>query len=224
MLNAPCRLLQSAVRDAVMTVQKSVSRPELPLKRLRSIVSSPIDSSASGVPQNSKSVPKFMGSAKSALKAAEEAAQDVKVKTPVTIFDRLCHSNERSVLNDPSSNPSQNGDYSQVSQHLGYAQSNECGNLAEDVTKVERNIRLESDSGSQYEGYNNADNLRREVGGTSHIASSSPRDRNSLMIQYSNSKNANDIIRNTMTKQETLNTSAIKETRKIVNISVNINT
>lgn len=220
MLDAPRRLLQFAVRDAVKTIQKSVSRPDLPLKRLRSVVSSTIDSSAYDRPQNSKSVPKFMGSGKTALKAAEEAAQDVKLKTPVTVFDRLRHSNERSVFNDPSSNPSQNGDYSQVSQHLGYAQSNECRVLAEDVKMVERNIVLESDSGLHYKGYNNAGNLRSAVGGTAQIVSSSPMDKNSLMVQYSDSKNANDMIRNTTMKKETLNASATKDSRNIVNISV----
>ncbi|XP_039124841.1 uncharacterized protein LOC120261157 isoform X4 [Dioscorea cayenensis subsp. rotundata] len=90
-IDAPRRLLQFAVRDAVKPIQRPSSRAEPAIKRLRSVVStSNTDSVLDERPQRKRSVGRVAGPVATALKAAAEAAEDVsKVRHSGSVFDRL---------------------------------------------------------------------------------------------------------------------------------------
>uniref|UniRef100_A0A6V7QX72 RRM domain-containing protein n=1 Tax=Ananas comosus var. bracteatus TaxID=296719 RepID=A0A6V7QX72_ANACO len=89
-LDAPRRLLQFAVRDAVKTVQQTSLRTEPTPKRLRSVVStSTAETVQDKRPQRTRSMLRAPG-AITAIKAAAEAAEDViKSRPSGSVFDRL---------------------------------------------------------------------------------------------------------------------------------------
>lgn len=86
------RLLEFAVRDAVKTVQQPSSKLEPAVKRLRSVVSTSVDTMLDERTQRPRSTLRMPGSASVALKAAAEAAEDVtKSRNAGSVFDRLGH-------------------------------------------------------------------------------------------------------------------------------------
>ncbi|KAL2514284.1 RNA binding (RRM/RBD/RNP motif) family protein [Forsythia ovata] len=89
--DAPRRLLQFAVRDAVATSRPSNSTAEPSLKRLRSVVSTSTgDSSLEAGPHRIRSAAGVRTAMSAAIKAVAEAAKDVsKVRSSGNVFDRL---------------------------------------------------------------------------------------------------------------------------------------
>ncbi|KAL8542348.1 hypothetical protein ACS0TY_003278 [Phlomoides rotata] len=86
-VSAPRRLLQFAVRDAVATSRPSNATTEPSLKRLRSVVSTTVDSSLEERPQRIQ-----RASMSAAIKAMAEAVKDVTKNRPSrNVFDRLGH-------------------------------------------------------------------------------------------------------------------------------------
>ena len=81
-IDAPRRLLQFAVRDAVGTSNASISAKEPSFKRLRSVVSTSFgDSSLPDRPNRIQSIAKVPNSMAIMIKATAEAVEDVtKVK------------------------------------------------------------------------------------------------------------------------------------------------
>uniref|UniRef100_A0A0D9ZM11 RRM domain-containing protein n=1 Tax=Oryza glumipatula TaxID=40148 RepID=A0A0D9ZM11_9ORYZ len=90
-IDAPRRLLQFAVRDAVRPVQPITPRSESASKRLRSVVSTmPSDSPLDVRLQRTNSDVRVPGVTAAALRAAAEAAEDVlKEKYSGSVFRRL---------------------------------------------------------------------------------------------------------------------------------------
>ncbi|CAI0428062.1 unnamed protein product [Linum tenue] len=92
-IDAPRRLLQFAVRDALGTPKASSSVKEPSLKRLRSVVSTSTEEPPPQVdrPRRIQSIARVPGGPMATvIKAVKEAAEDVtKVKTPRSVFDRL---------------------------------------------------------------------------------------------------------------------------------------
>ncbi|CAL1409328.1 unnamed protein product [Linum trigynum] len=92
-IDAPRRLLQFAVRDALGTPKASSSVKEPSLKRLRSVVSTSTEEPTQPVdrPRRMLSIARNpRGPMATIIKAVQEAAEDVtKVKTPRSVFDRL---------------------------------------------------------------------------------------------------------------------------------------
>ncbi|KAG8064825.1 hypothetical protein GUJ93_ZPchr0004g39399 [Zizania palustris] len=88
--DAPRRLLQFAVRDAVKTVQAVTPRSESASKRLCSVVSTMASDSPLDVKLNKMNSDVRVPGATAALRAAAEAAEDVlKERYPGSVFKRL---------------------------------------------------------------------------------------------------------------------------------------
>ena len=88
-IDAPRRLLQFAVRDAVGTSRASISAKETSFKRLRSVVSTSFEDFP-GRPRRIQSVARVPNPMATVIKAVAEAAEDVtKVKNAGSVFDRL---------------------------------------------------------------------------------------------------------------------------------------
>ncbi|KAF2319448.1 hypothetical protein GH714_015898 [Hevea brasiliensis] len=89
-IDAPRRLLQFAVRDAVGNLRPSGLVKEPSLKRLRSVVSTSTgESSLIDRPRRIQSIARVPNPMATVIKAVQEAAKDVKVKSSKSVFDRL---------------------------------------------------------------------------------------------------------------------------------------
>ncbi|CAH9122855.1 unnamed protein product [Cuscuta epithymum] len=88
---APRRLLQFAVRDALATSRQSNLGSEPSLKRLRSVVSTPMGESSNEEHQHIiRSIARFPNPMDTATKAVAEAPKDVKkYRSSANVFDRL---------------------------------------------------------------------------------------------------------------------------------------
>ncbi|RVX02828.1 Polyadenylate-binding protein 2 [Vitis vinifera] len=205
-INAPRRLLQFAVRDAVATSRPSNLAAEPKLKRLRSVVSTSTgDSSLDDRPQRLQSVARMPSAMATAIKAVAEAAEDViKVRSSGNVFDRLGRGPRGMDLSERSA----------YSEHY-------AGN----VTMLESETGLASDSASDNEGYDDVNLMGRRIMDVSQSGTTGGnKGDDSLMVQYSVAKNADEGMR-TMRSIDQGQPSAVANTsRKIVNISVNVNT
>ncbi|KAG8646324.1 hypothetical protein MANES_10G145600v8 [Manihot esculenta] len=89
-IDAPRRLLQFAVRDAVGNLRPSGTVKEPSLKRLRSVVSTSTgESSLVDRPRRIQSIARVPNPMATVIRAVQEAAEDVKVKSSKSVFDRL---------------------------------------------------------------------------------------------------------------------------------------
>ncbi|KAJ8640889.1 hypothetical protein MRB53_017583 [Persea americana] len=235
-IDAPRRLLQFAVRDAVGTSQSSSSRPEPVFKRLRSVVSTSTgDASLDDRSKKMRSVASVPHAVATAIKAAAEAAEDVmKVRCSGNVFDRLGRgkvtseaTNLSSMLRAPTLENAEQNNSDQMIGEAGsrYFQSDYSGKIEGDLTMLDDDTGLASDSASDNDGYDEANITRDRVVNAFPIASSGKKDDDSLMVQYSVANDADEVIRKTLMKDRDTPRSAVPNaSSKIVNISVNVNT
>lgn len=236
-IDAPRRLLQFAVRDAVATSVPSNLSQGSKLKRLHSVVSTSTAQVSSVGHKQIKSfarVPNPMGTM---IRAVAEAAEDViKVKPLLgSVFDRLGHGtdvpeicSQDAEFRDVGVEDGEYGDINQIQEQtrLRYHQrSNYSGRCDGNKTMLESETGLASDSTSDNEGYDGVNVVGHEVMDVSQSATSGGNrgGGESLMVQYSVAKNADDVIRQNKDLGQPVvapNTSR----SKIVNISVNVNT
>ncbi|KAJ8638035.1 hypothetical protein MRB53_012302 [Persea americana] len=227
-IGAPRRLLQFAVRDAVGTSQSSSSRPERVLKRLRSVVSTSTgDTFLEDRPQKIRSVASVPHAVATAIKAVAEAAEDViKVRCAGNVFDRL----GRGMITSEA--PTLENDYEDLDQmpaaaaESDYLQRNDFSEDFEgNMELLDQGTGVTSDSASDNDGYDDVGFIGHRVIDASQTASSGNKDENSLMVQYSVAKDTDDVVRKTRMKDHDTPTTAVPNaSRKIVNISVNVNT
>ncbi|XP_077210133.1 uncharacterized protein LOC143845634 [Tasmannia lanceolata] len=234
-IGAPRRLLQFAVRDAVGTLRPSNSRPESTLKRLRSVVStSTEDSFRNDRSQRLRSVARALHPVATAIKAAAEAAEDViKVRCSANTFNRFGHGMEMreatshlSEIKAPTLEDGEYGDLNQmpVETHSEYFERSEySGEFEENLTMLDTG--LVSDSASDNDEYDDVGIVNDRGLDVSQIASCGYKDENPVMVQYSVAQDANEVGRKTRMKNPGPPATAVANTsRKIVNISVNVNT
>lgn len=198
------------------------SSVEPSLKRLRSVVStSSGDSSLVERPQRMQPAPRVTNPMAPVIKAVADAAEDViKYKSSRSVFDRLGRgmnpSDDNSQLEDNYQHQEQNSSlYLKSSDYNG--QSN--------MTMMEHETGFRSDSTSDNEGFDDVNFMDHRVTGASQIGSSvGNRDNDSLMVQYSVAKNADDGLRLKRNREQEQPATAPNTSHKIVNISVNVNT
>lgn len=233
-IDAPRRLLQFAVRDAVGTLRSSNPKPKPTLKRLRSVVStSTEDTSVHDQSQRTKPVSRLSSSVTTAYRAAAEAAEDVaKVRGSANVFDRLGHSLVSGATKQPSESKAltvEDTEYEDIGNmenlHSKYHEQTEyIEDFGGNTTMLDRNTGTAYDSASDNEGYDGVNGGHSRVMETSQTGTSyGQKDEDSLMVQYSVAKNTNEIPR-TRVKDQNSTPSGATTSRKIVNISVNVNT
>lgn len=235
-INAPRRLLQFAVRDAVATSRPSNSTSEPSLKRLRSVVStSAVNSSVEARPRRFQSIARVPNAMATAIKAVEEAAKDVvKNRSSGNVFDRLGRgmdisqaSDQLTEFREAAVEDVEYGDFNRVSEEtrLNFLPKSEyTGDSVGDVTMLETDTGIASDSASDNERYDDVNVMGRRVMDVSQIGTSGGNeDQDSLMVRYSVAKNSDEIMRKPR-KDQDQSALAANTSRKIVNISVNVNT
>ncbi|GMI74127.1 hypothetical protein like AT3G12640 [Hibiscus trionum] len=224
-IDAPRRLLQFAVRDAVGTSRTLVSAKETSSKRLRSVVStSSVDLPVR--PLRIQSVATVPNPMATLIKAVAEAAEDVtKVKKAGSVFDRLGPGTD--VLETHDLHP-EFLEYDQPldKTHSAYYQRDEYGGQhVGNITALESEIGLASESLSDNEWYDDDDDVDVIGRGVMDVSptgtSSGNKGDNSLMVQYNVAKD--DEILQPRNKDQN-QSSIAANSRKIVNISVNVNT
>lgn len=220
---APRRLLQFAVRDAVGSPRTSGvgTSVEPSLKRLRSVVStSSADSSVVEHYQRVQPTSRAPNAMARVIKAVAEAAEDVKSKSSGSVFDRLgCG------MDSSADNSQLDYQHQEQNQSLYLQRTDYNGQYAANTTMVERETVFLSDSNSDNEGCNDVNVIGRGVTGTSEISSSvGNKGSDSLMVQYSVAKKADDSLRLKQSREQEQPAAACNPSRKIVNISVNVNT
>lgn len=233
-VGAPRRLLQFAVRDAVGTLKSSNPKSKPTLKRLRSVVStSTEDTSLHDEPQRIKPVSRLSSSVTTAYRAAAEAAEDAaKVRGSANVFDRLGHSLvsgvtkqqlESKTLTVEDTEYEDTGDM--TNSHSKYNEQTEyIEDFGGNTTMLDRNTGAAYDSASDNEGYDGVNGGHSRVMEASQTGTSyRQKDEESLMVQYSVAKNTNESPR-TRVKDQNSTPSGATTSRKIVNISVNVNT
>ncbi|XWS45705.1 hypothetical protein CRYUN_Cryun14cG0002500 [Craigia yunnanensis] len=233
-VDAPRRLLQFAVRDAVGTSRLSISAKEPSFKRLRSAVSTSFEDLPDR-PRRIQSVARVPNPMATVIKAVAEAAEDVtKVKNAGSVFDRLgpgmdvletgdLHAEFRESLTEDE----EYGEYNQPLEKTqsAYHHGDEyAGQHVGNLTALESETGLASDSLSDHEGYDDVNVIGHGVMDVSRTGTSSGnKGDNSLMVPYSVAKD-DEIMQITRNRDHNQSTAAENTSRKIVNISVNVNT
>ncbi|KAK6928704.1 RNA recognition motif domain [Dillenia turbinata] len=234
-VDAPRRLLQFAVRDAVATARPSNLGVGPTLKRLRSVVStSSGNSSLEDRPQRIRSGAIVPSSMITAMKAAAEAAEDVtRVRSSKNVFDRLGHGTD--VLETPDQVARSNNvdikdrEYDDLNHVLEQScatnlhRKEYSGQYVGKMSMVESDTGLGSDSASDNEGYDDV-NIHRVMNGSQMESSCGNKGDDSLMVQYSVAKNAEDVLHKPRFREEDQPAASANKSHKIVNISVNVNT
>lgn len=159
-VSAPRRLLQFAVRDAVATSRPSTATTEPTLKRLRSVVSTAVDSSLEERPQRMQ-----RPSMSAAIKAMAEAVKDVtKMRPSRNVFDRLGHTTN--VSNNPNHQEYEgaaedvgDGDFSVEMEnfHSSYHPRNDSSRFEEGNVSSFLDATMDVDLGYDGEDYDDLD-------------------------------------------------------------------
>ncbi|GFZ00448.1 RNA binding (RRM/RBD/RNP motifs) family protein [Actinidia rufa] len=206
-IGASRRLLQFAVRDAVALKRPSSSSSEPALKRIRSVVSTSYeDPSVEVRPRRLRSVARLPNAMVTAIKAVEEAAKDVKNRSSGNVFDRI----------------GRGMDVSQASDQL--AEYREGARICWGYAMLETNTGMPSDSASDNEGYDGVNVTGHRIMDASQTGISGGNDgEDSLMVQYRVAKNSEQNMRKPR-KDQDQPVPVASTSRKIVNISVNVNT
>ncbi|CAL5196309.1 unnamed protein product [Lathyrus oleraceus] len=222
-VDAPRRLLQFAVRDAVATSRPSNLGPsvEPSLKRLRSVVSSSsVESSMVEHPHRMQTISRVANPMATLFKAVEEAAEDVvKLKSSGSVFDRIgCDMY-------PSYGHMQLEDnqYQEQSPLLYHKEKDSGDQYAANMTMLEHETGFSSNSSSDNEGFDDVNFTDNRVGRVSQLSSSGgKRGKDSLMVHYNVAKNDNNrmLLKKNRNQEQS---AAAPNTSKIVNISVNVN-
>ncbi|KAE8720788.1 hypothetical protein F3Y22_tig00018107pilonHSYRG00003 [Hibiscus syriacus] len=229
MIDAPRRLLQFAVRDAVGTLRAPVSAKEPSSKHLRSVVSTSFGDLPVH-PRRIQSVARVANPMATMIKAVAEAAEDVtKVKNAGSVFDRLDPGTD--VLETHVLHPEfreslpKDEEYGDLDQPLGRAHSTYYrrdeygGGHGGIITALESETGLGSESLSDNEWYDDDGQGVMDVSRTG--TSGGNKGDSSLVVHYNVDKD--DKILQTRNKDQNQSTIAANS-RKIVNISVNVNT
>lgn len=236
-VGAPRRLLQFAVRDAVATSRPSSSASEPALKRLRSVVStSSGDPSVEGHPRRIRSVARVPNAIMAtAIKAVEEAAKDVaKSRSSGNVFDRLGGGmhvsqvrDELAEFEEAAVEDGEYGDFNQVSEgtRSTYLQrSKYAAEYVGDMTMLETETGMASDSASDNEVYDDVNVMGRRLVDVSQTGTSGGnKGQDSLMVQYSVAEKSGESTLKPR-KDQDQPAPVASNSRKIVNISVNVNT
>ncbi|OMO69781.1 hypothetical protein CCACVL1_19272 [Corchorus capsularis] len=233
-IDAPRRLLQFAVRDAVGTSKAPMSPKEPSSKRLRSVVStSSGDLALPSRPRRIQSVARVPNAMATVLKAVAEAAEDVtKAKNAGSVFDRLGPGMDVFETHDrhpefraPLAENEEYEDFSQPLEHTesAYLEINEyAGQHDGNKTGLGSDNGLALNSLSDYEGYD--DVVGHGVMDVSQTgASSGNKGDNPRMLQY-RVANDDEFMQISRKKDHVHSTAAANTSRKMVNASVNINT
>lgn len=223
-IDAPRRLLQFAVRDALTltTSRQSNSATEPTLKRLRSVVSTSTgDSSLVDPPRRIQSVARVPNSMATVMKAVAEAAEDVtRVKSSGSVFDRLGRGMDVSETSGPLASfreaATEDVDYEDSIQihertQSTYLQRSQYSGQYVTNTMLESETGLPSDSVSDNEGFDDVNVMGRRVADVS-------------LTGTSGGNKGDDLRRRSMNKDHGQPTAAANNSHKIVNISVNVNT
>ncbi|KAJ9158550.1 hypothetical protein P3X46_024121 [Hevea brasiliensis] len=206
-IDAPRRLLQFAVRDAVGNLRPSGLVKEPSLKRLRSVVSTSTgESSLIDRPRRIQSIARVPNPMATVIKAVQEAAKDVKVKSSKSVFDRLGRemdiSDTTELVRDIRDVAVDDEEFNQIPEQTS-------------------ETRLAGHSLYDNEGYDNDNVLGQSVMDVSETGTSGGDMReDSLMVQYSVAKKADDIMQITRNKDQDQPVSSAKAS---ANISVNLN-
>ncbi|KAF9597352.1 hypothetical protein IFM89_017255 [Coptis chinensis] len=231
-IGAPRRLLQFAMRDALGSLRSPSSKVNPTLKRLRSVVStSSRDSSVDDQPQRIRSVARLPSAVTTLFKAAAEAAEDVtKVRGSANVFDRLGHGlNVSGVTNYASevkATPMEDAQYEDFvadTQSIHPKRNDYLEEFGGDTPMLERDTGTAYDSASDNEGYDDVNVGHRVMNASQTGTSFGNKDEDSLMVQYSVANNTNEIARKRV-KDQNPTAAGATTSRKIVNISVNVNT
>lgn len=214
----------------------SNSPTEPSLKRLRSVVStSTSDSSVVDRPRRIQSVARVPNPMSAVIKAVAEAAEDVsRVKSSGNVFDRLGRGMDISGSHDKFASYGEatveDGEYGGVNEMQNQKRSTYLrrsdhsgqyvGNMTmDDVTG------LGSDSISENDGYDDVNVLGHSVRDVSQTGTSGGnKGEDSMMVEYSVAKNADDRMQLMRNKDQGQPAVASSTSQKIVNISVNVNT
>ncbi|KAK1305916.1 hypothetical protein QJS10_CPA10g00141 [Acorus calamus] len=194
-MGAPRRLLQFAVRDAVGTSKQQNSRPERVSKRLRSVVStSTMDVALDDQYQKTRSTGRVQSAVATAIKAAAEAAEDV-------IKPRFSGS---------------------VFDRLG--NSKHRAKPIDQTTELGEHV-MEDGEFEDFDQHLSPENVDYCQRSDNEGESAGNKEKNTLMVQYSVAKDTDEVIRKTrLNDQDSSVPSVANASRKIVNISVNVNT
>ncbi|CAD5167778.1 unnamed protein product [Musa acuminata subsp. malaccensis] len=237
-IDAPRRLLQFAVRDAVRTVQQLDSRNEPALKRLRSVVStSTTDSLLEKRSQRITSGSRVPGALSMALKAVAEAVEDVnKARCSSSVFDRLGHDRIMTEpVNELSDTTAQEVEYrdSEDNNRVPELDHSDHPSRSEYDEEFDGNLTIldqETETAApDYASNNDKHNIVKNVSlhdlGASQSASSAKRENKSVIVEYSIAQEPDEILRQRrLLDQEPFASSAAMTSNKTVNISVNVNT
>ncbi|CAI9764683.1 unnamed protein product [Fraxinus pennsylvanica] len=228
--DAPRRLLQFAVRDAVATSRPSNSTAEPSLKRLRSVISTSTgDSSLEAGYQRIRSVAGVRTAMSTAIKAVAEAAKDVsRVRSSGNVFDRLGRSTDDLDASDHveeyregTTENREGGAFSDVMEdiHSAYIQRNDFSRRYEGNVSSFRSERIiTSDSAYSDEGYD----IRKTMDITRPGTSRGNRGDHSLVVHYGSSNDADEIVGITHKNQDQTETMP-NIAHKVVSSSVKVN-
>ncbi|XP_068638823.1 protein gar2-like isoform X2 [Aristolochia californica] len=222
--DAPHRLLQFAVRDAVGSLRSPSLKSESTGKRLQSVVATITEDSLDEQPIRTRSITR--GSAHAlAMKAAAEAAQDViNFRNSGNVFDRLGHAVDRIDATSRSSEFMRHSSLEDGVEYGEYLQTTEYhGEIEGDEAMMERKTGLASESTSENDEYEDmapvpAPLKHRIIDSSQSVSSANKKD--SFMVRYSVAQNVDEVVQRTRMKDQ----DQANNSRKIVNISVNVNT
>lgn len=220
-----------------------MSRPtttatEPSLKRLRSVVStSTSDSSSIDRPRRLQSIARVPNPMATVIKAVTEAAEDVtRVKSSGSVFDRLGRAMgvsgfqvQTSSFGEAIIEDGLYGDDDQLHKQkrsMYLQRSDHSGQYVGNMTMLENDTGLASDSTSENEGYDDVNVLGRSVRDVSQTGTSGENNgENAMMVEYSVAKNVDNVTRFMRNKDQGQQPAVASNTsQKIVNISVNVNT
>ncbi|KAF5736426.1 hypothetical protein HS088_TW14G00568 [Tripterygium wilfordii] len=233
-INAPRRLLQFAVRDAVGTSRPSTSDKEPSLKRLRSVVSAPVEDMTSiDHPQRIRSVARVPNPMARVIKAVAEAAEDaLKVKSGGSVFDRLGRginvagtAEQIADYTEGVVEDEEYDDFNQIqegTQSIYHLKSDYGGQYDSDTTMMQSETGLPSDSMSKNDGYDEVNVMGRRVTDVPHTDTSGEnRAGGSIILQHGVAKSDNMRI---AYKDHAQTVASATASRNILDISVNVNT
>ncbi|KAH9774451.1 RRM domain-containing protein [Citrus sinensis] len=235
-IDAPRRLLQFAVRDAVGTTRPSNSGKEPSLKRLRSVVSTSTgDSEVAERRRRIRSVATVPNPLATVIKAVAEAAEDVKrIKSGGSVFDRLGRGMDVSDMADEPPEfgeavveDDEYGSFSRIQEQTGSAYYDRCDYSRQhdgNMTMLENEPALAFDSMSDNEGYDDINVTGHRVTDVCQSGSSDASKGDFMMMHYNVAKNADYEMQLTQNKDQDQPVAVVSASHKMVKISANVNT
>ncbi|GLT60718.1 hypothetical protein SLA2020_334740 [Shorea laevis] len=235
-IDAPRRLLQFAVRDAVGSLRPANATKEPLLKSLCSVVST--CSGVSSLPDRSqrlRSVAWMPNPMATVIKAVAEAAEDVvKAKSSGNVFDRLGRGMDVSESPDQHvefrefvAEDDEYGDFSQnlvENQSLFLKRNEYAEQQVGNVAALHGETGLASDFISENERFDDFNVMGHGIMDVSQTAMSVGNNaEDSVMVQY-NIPNDNKVMQLTRNKDQDPSVGAASSSHKIANISMNVNT